>query len=384
MESFVTKFRTLSLPYKTIRNYILFLTILFAASCGKKNLIEHGPDTIVPPGHDSVISYENGVFVINEGNYNWGNASISFINGADSVVDQDVFHHVNNRPLGDVAEEMKIFNNMGFIVVNNTNTIEVVSLTDFKSIATISGFNSPRNIEFVDSSKAYVTNMLKDISVVDLKTFTISKTITTNNWTESMLRYNDYMFVTCVGVYNEPNSKRKARIEVISIKDDRIIDSISTGKEPLGMVMDRKQKMWVLCTGGFDGFEAPTLVRIDPDLRVAEKVYSFNQGVDSPSKLCINSTGDTLYYLNNGVFKMAVNAANLSTQALIPSGGHLFYGLGISPKGKIFVSDAVDYVQNGWVFEYNQISGALIKTYQAGRIPGSFCFSGLTQKKAIR
>ena len=76
---------------------------------------------------------------------------------------------------------------------------------------------------------------------------------------------------------------------------------------------------------------------------------------------------------------MPVNSVSIPDQPFIPSNDHLFYGLGISPRGNIFVSDAVDYVQDGWVYQYHQTSAALIKTYRAGRIPGSFCFSGLSK-----
>jgi hypothetical protein len=358
------------------RNICLLLVILSIVSCGKKNLVEKpvdpGPDDTIP----APVSFKNGIFIVNEGNFNWGNASISFINASDYLVNQNVFQEANNRSLGDVAESMKVLNNKGFIVVNNSNTVEVVSLEDFKSIASIKGFNSPRNIEFIDSTKAYVTNMLGDISVVSLQTFTITKTIQIHDWTESLLKYDDYVFVTCVGSYNEPNSKRKSKIAIISTKDDRIIDSISTGKEPLAIVIDKKLKIWVLCTGGFDGYEAPTLLRLDPDLRMVEKEFAFVQGVDSPSRLCINPSGDTLYFLNNGVFQMPVNSSSLPSEPLIAPAGRLFYGLGISPNGNVFVSDAVDYVQNGWAYQFNQSTGALIKSYKAGRIPGYFCFTG--------
>ena len=367
--------KIISKAYIYSRNFLFLLIIFLAFSCNKKNLVEKPVD----PGQDTIPipeSFKNGIFIVNEGNYNWGNASVSFIDSKDYLVDPDAFKQVNKRSLGDVAESMKVYNNKGYIVVNNSNTVEVVSLDDFKSIASISGFNSPRNIEFIDSTKAYVTNMYKDISVVDLRTFTITKTIKTNDWTESMLRFNNYMFVTCVGTYNEPNSKRKAKIEIISTKDDRVIDSIVTGKEPLAIVIDKKLKIWVLCTGGFDGFEAPSLLRIDPDLLMVEKVYAFEKGMDSPSKLCINPSGDTLYFLNNGVYKMPVGSSSLPSQPFITSDGHLFYGLGISPTGNIFVTDAIDYVQNGWVYQFNQSTGTLIKAYHAGRIPGSFCFTG--------
>jgi hypothetical protein len=348
-------------------------------SCCKKNIEEiTNPGGVDPP--DIPQSYENGIFIVNEGNFNWGNASVSFINGKDYLVHNDIYQLANKKNLGDVAESMKIYNNMGFIVVNNSNCVEVVSLKDFKSIKTITGFNSPRNIEIIDSNKAYVTNMVRDIDVLDLKSLTITKTIHFQDWTESMIHYNDYLFVTSIGNYNAANSKRKAKIEIIRTSDDQIVDSIMTGKEPLCILIDRKQKMWVLCTGGYDNYEAPSLLRIDPELKIVEKTFVFNKGIDSPSRLCINPSGDTLYYLNNGVYKMPVSAASLPSQPLIPSEGHLFYGLGVNPgNGNLFVSDAVDYVQNGWVYQFNQFNGNLIKAFSAGRIPGSFCFSGISR-----
>jgi hypothetical protein len=376
----VIKF-TIQGPFQVyFRNSILLLSLIIIISCGKKNIDEIiVPNDSIPPVTPE--SYQNGIFIVNEGNFNWGNASISFINGKDYLVHNDIFQLANNKNLGDVAESMKVYNNMGFIVVNNSNTVEVVSLKDFKSIKTITGFNSPRNIEIIDSNKAYVTNMVRDIDVLDLKSLTITKTIHFQDWNESMILYNDYLFVTSVGNYNASNSARKAMIRIIRTSDDQVVDSIMTGKEPLSILIDRKLKIWVLCTGGFDNYEAPSLLRIDPGLKIIEKIFIFDKGTDTPSKLCINITGDTIYYLNNGVYKMPVNAVSLPDKPLIPTDGHLFYGLGVNPgNGNLFVSDAVDYVQNGWVYQFNQTDGNLIKAYHAGRIPGTFCFSGISRQ----
>jgi DNA-binding beta-propeller fold protein YncE len=376
----VIKTKNKSLLFFSVRNLLFILCLILIISCNKKNISE-----ITGPGDEDTTTvkgtYENGIFIINEGNFNWGNASISFIDGKDDVVHNDIYLKVNNTPLGDVAEDMKVFNGRGYIVVNNSNAVEVVSLKDFKSIKTIIGFNSPRNIEIIDSTKAYVTNMIRDIAVIDLTTLTITKTIQFPDWTESMIRYNDYLFVTSIGNYALPNSKRKAKIRILRTSDDQVIDSIITGKEPLSIVLDRKQKIWVLCSGGFENYEAPSLLRIDPELKIVEKTFTFNKDVDHPSRLVVNPSGDTLYYLNNGVFKMPVGASDLPSQPLIPADGRLFYGLGVNPNnGTLLVSDAVDYQQNGWVYQYNQNSGVLIKSFQAGRIPGSFCFSGISKQ----
>ncbi len=355
----------------SILSIIILIFGIFSCSKSPIRIVDPGQQ---PPPSSSDTSHR-GVYVIDEGNFNWGNSSVTYIDLTDSVVSKNVFKSVNDKDLGDVAEGMKIFNGKGFIVVNNSNKIEVVSLPSFKSFTSITGFNSPRAIEFIDSSKAYVTNLYKDISIVDLKSLTITKTISVPNWTEGMVKFKHYVFVSCVGAYSLPNSQRRAKLIVIDSDLDKIVDSIASGKEPLEIVLDKREKIWVLCSGGYDQYEAPTLIRINPDLMIAEKIFTFPSINDAPSRLCINSLGDTLYFLKDGIFQMPVTSSAIPGTPFIPSNGHLFYGLGIDPvNGNIFVTDAVDFTQNGWVYRYNQLTGALLNSYAAERIPTSFCF----------
>ncbi len=77
---------------------------------------------------------------------------------------------------------------------------------------------------------------------------------------------------------------------------------------------------------------------------------------------------------------MPISAAGPPGQPLIPSEGRRFYGLEIHPvTGNIFVSDAKDYVQNGTAYQYNA-NGTLIRQYIAGRIPGTFCFTKISDR----
>ena len=354
--------------------FIVLLLAFFLGSCSKEPIretpIEPTPDdTTTTP-----VTYSKGIFVINEGNFNWGNASVSYIDEATNSVIPDIYKKVNQNVLGDVAQSMTRFKDYGLIVVNNSNRIEVVTLKDFKSYTTISGFYLPRYLELIDSTKAYVTSLKKNIAVIDLTTFTITKEIPTPNWTEVLARYDHFMFVTSVGDFSQSNEQRKAQIFIIDTRTDLIVDSITTGKEPLGIVIDKKQKIWVLCTGGYDQFEAPSLIRIDPLLRIVEKTFTFPKDGNLPKKLCINSTQDTIYFIKTGVYQMAVTADGIPSQPYIPSNGRVFYGLAIHPDGSVFVSDVLDYVQDGKVYRYNSSKGTLLNTYEVGRIPASFCF----------
>lgn len=357
---------------KFLTLFLGIATVVGLFSCSK-DPIRPQPDGQNPPIEDST-TFSDGFFVINEGNFNWGNTSITYIDNATGTAHQNIFQEVNNRPLGDVAQSMKVMNNRGYIVVNASNRVEVVDLKDFKTITSITGFNAPRYIEFIDSTRAYVTNLYKDISVVDLEKMVITKTITTPEWTEGMVRYNQYMFITCIGNFSEPSSRRKAKLLIVDTKEDRITDSIQTATEPLAIVIDKKLKLWVLCSGGWDGYSSPVLIRVNPDLRQIEKSFVF-PSTNLPSRLDINPTRDTIYYLLDGIYQMPVTASELPTHPLISSGGHLFYGLAIHPvDGTIFATDAIDYVQPGYAFQFSSSTGAKIHEWGTGRIPGSFCF----------
>lgn len=363
------------LSYTKLISLLIFLVVL--DSCSKNSVRVVNP--VSPP---VTGTFEHGIFVVNEGNYDWGNASITFIDPTYKTAYQNIFYSQNGRSLGDVAESMYTFNGEGIILVNNSNKIDIVSLTDFKLSKSITDGNSPRFMAIVDSSKAYVTNMQNDISVINLSTSTIEKSIHTGTWTESLIQYNNHVFVTSIGLMSDSTSRRNACVFVIETKSDQIIDSIKTGKEPVGAVMDKKDKIWVLCTGGYDHFEPPTLVRIDPTLMAVDKTFSFPDQSDTPSRLCINATKDTLYFLDNGIYQMPVSSAGIPSSPFIPANGHLYYGLGIQPSnGNIFVSDAKDYVQQGTVYQFDQIKGTQINSYTAGVIPGCFCFTSTSNKK---
>ncbi len=360
--------------YIILSTFAALAATMTFVSCSKDPIREQQVDPPDPP--DSTITFSDGCFVLNEGNFNWGNASVTFFDyGTETVVD-DLFNTVNKRSLGDVAESMNIFNGKGFIVVNNSGKIEVVSLTDFTSVKTIEGFNAPRYMEIIDSSKAYVTNLYGNISILNLKSLEVTGNIPTSDWTEKMIRYNQYVFVTSIGQFNQATDARHPKVYVISAKEDQIIDSIVTGKEPVGMVIDKKDKIWVLCTGGWDGVEKPALYRIDPNLRQVEKKYTFPSDGTVPSRLCINPGKDTLYFLNKGICRMPVTSTALPETPFIETSGSNLYGLDINPyNGTIWVTDAGDYVQNGKVYEYSPATGALLRSFKAGRIPSAFAFT---------
>ncbi len=312
-----------------------------------------------------------GLYVINEGNFMYGNATLSHYDTLKHEVQNDLFYRVNGLPLGDVAESMTIQNSLGFIVVNNSGKIYIVDTKSGKYKGKISGLTSPRYIHFVNNQKAYVSDLYAGkITIVNPVTLLVTGSIACplHRSTEEMVQFGNLLFVTCW-------SADKA-VLVIDVTKDQIIAEIVTGDQPCGIVMDKFNKIWVLSQSnpGNSTKSLAFLQRIDPLSFTIEKNFQFEVGA-KPVKLSMDGMGENLFYLiGNNVVKMAVLADSLPDKPLLTIKSKMLYGLGIDPEnGNIYVSDALDYQQSGWIYRFSG-TGILIDSFKAGIIPGRFCF----------
>ncbi|MEA3477806.1 MAG: YncE family protein [Bacteroidota bacterium] len=342
--------------------------VLLMNSCKKDDGSEVSPPDI------KNYTYGNGVFIVNEGAFGQGSASMTFFNKEYNKLYNDVFLNANNRPLGDIAQSMEIFDGMGYIVVNNSGTVEVVNLNTFKSTATISNLASPRYTLILNGSKGYITHLTEaKISVFNPTTNIVTHEISTAKSCENILYADGKIFVTNWSNFFVPANNNT--VLVIDTDTDLLIDSILVTKEPNSMVLDKDNKIWVLCSGGYMSEEIPALYRIEPSTLTIEKTFEFPEITSSPNKLCINGTGDTLYYLNAGAFKMSVDASSLPGNPFIFDQNIFFYSMGIDPAtGMTHLGDAIDFNQNGLVYRYKK-GGELYMQLSAGIVPGAFCFT---------
>ena len=348
---------------------MLIFSLLMILSCNKND--DFGE---VNSGSSQYID-GNGVFIINEGNYGQGNGSLSFLNLDSMKIGNDIFSQANSRPVGDVPFSMQIVGKDAWIVVNNSARIEVVNLENMKSVATIPVEGSPRFAIKVQPNKLYISNFsLNRIFVADIQNQRITGEIPLTGSTEQMVLATGKVFAAFWSNYHFPILNNN-RIFVIDPENDQFIDSVIVGKEPNSMVVDKNGKLWVLCSGGFLNDELPSLWRINPDEPEVEFTLQFPEINSSPTSLCINGTGDTLFFLNQGIFKMAISDSQLPLFSLIPENEHLFYSLAVHPvTSTIFATDAIDYQQRGIVLRYIT-NGTFTDSFRAGIIPGFMMFS---------
>jgi DNA-binding beta-propeller fold protein YncE len=347
--------------------YLLIISalIFFLVSCSVDNV---QPDIIWPE------NLGKGFYVLNQGNYTAGNATLSFYRYDSAKMENNLFFRRNGIPLGDVAQSLTFWNNYAFIVVNNSSTIWAINSNTSIVAGKLSGLHSPRFIQIISNEKSYVSDLLTPgITVFNTSTLQLIGTIPTGKSTEQLLIFQNKVFAANWSDYNQtaPNNT----IQIIDVALDQLSDSIVVAKEPNSMVLDKNNKLWVLCSGGFMNEEIPALFRINAETNEIEARFNFGNIAISPEQLSINGSRDKLFFLNKSIYQMGISDTELPLQPFISQGQRNFYTLAIEPQsGEILVTDAGNYTQNGYVFRFRS-DGILIDSVRAGIIPGFIGFN---------
>ncbi|MEO0474079.1 MAG: DUF5074 domain-containing protein [Bacteroidota bacterium] len=324
------------------------LVILVLAACDKT---DPGPNNI-----------EGSVLINNEGNFQSANASLDVLDLETETVSSSVFADRNGEMLGDVFQSITKIGERLYLVVNNSNKVEIVNESDYTSVATVEGLTSPRYVHAVSNDKAYITDLFGgSIAVLNLNTNTIDSSIPLAGWSEQMWQKGERVFVAHPG---------NDYLYVINSANDEIIDSVQVALGGGDLREDTDGNLWVLCSGQSFNNIAGGLYQIDPDNLSVLQSFDFTAS-DSPSELSMNDDGTRLYYLLNGVKSMAITATALPTTNLIEGS---FYGMEIDPETDwLYLTDAKDFQQRGDLLRF-QDDGTPVDTFAVGIGPGDVFF----------
>jgi len=316
-------------------------------------------------------------FVINEGNYTSGTGSVSRFDKTSKALVTDAFATANKGAmLGSVVQSMTVVDTLGYVVVNNSNKIEVVALPNFKSKATIAGLNQPRFLvrSVANPSRAYVTEWLGGpypapytagrVSVIDL---TINKVIST-----IPVGVNPEKPVLVGGSLYVPNSESNF-LTVISDATPTSTPTTITLPTPAGSVVaDKNNSLWALCATDYASKPAVLLhYNPGPSAGTLQNAFVF-PGVDSAIGLRISPDGSQLYYSYGvGEYRLNITDTALPTTPLIRRS---FYGFNIDPTtGTLYGTDALNYSNPGRLLRY-QPNGTVIDSTTVQVSPNGVVF----------
>ncbi|MBI1223477.1 MAG: hypothetical protein GC180_12810 [Bacteroidetes bacterium] len=301
------------------------------------------------------------LLVLNEGNFQWGNASVTrYMMHDQSYDDQDLFSQANGRPLGDVLQSAMLIDGQIWLVVNNSGRIEVVDKSSFKLVHSLTDFNSPRYLCPIDSGLLLVSDLYDDsISVLHQSDGSLQQKIALKGWTEQMLRLGDDVWVS------NPNSYKIYQLDEDSLY---LKDSIDIGFGSFALSSDSQNRIWI-ATKGDKTLGIPAQIHcLDPNTK--SMIHSLNIGTEPIIDFYLK--GDFVYYIqNNKLYRFPTDSPTAPGDLLYDKGGNL-YAVELHDN-RIFICDAVDFVQRGKVIVLDT-SGAETHSFLAGRIPNGFLF----------
>ncbi|TDU39719.1 hypothetical protein BXY82_1749 [Gelidibacter sediminis] len=318
-------------------------------------------------------AYEDGILITNEGNYSQGNGSVSFVSTDFSYAENTIFSNVNGKLLGDTVQSIEFYEDLAFIIVNNSQKIEVVNRYTFKSVATIdSGLNNPRYMTVL-LGKGYVTNWGDGsdpsddyVAVIDLNTFAITTTISVEEGPERIVSNATTAYVAHKGGYGQNN--------IVSVIDANatVLKTITVGDVPNSMAFDNLGQLYVLAEGKPSWTQDETagkLSVIDPTNNTV--ISSLDFAIDQhPTNL---TYGESLYYYMSGkVYKYDVDSTNLPSTAVIE--GVNFNYMTVN-NGVLYGVDAGDYTNNGIFKSYDLATYTAKNSKEVGIIPGGIYFN---------
>lgn len=321
------------------------------------------------------IDLHNGFFVTNEGPFQNGSGTITFISSNDEVT-QEVFYKVNHKYLGNIVQSMTLYQDRAFIVVNNSHKIEVAERYSLKELDVIQGdyIQNPRYIK-AKGNYAYVSNWgnaqdaLDDfIAVINLEDYSLVTKILVPEGPEKMLINGDKLYVNLQGGFHFNN-----KVVIIDLNTNQVENTLVVGDVPISIVKENDGTIWVLCQGlpnyAPSGETAGKLVKIVG--QQIENTIDFNTITAHPKNLAINNSS-LFYTLNNRIFKFNTSDLILATIPFNNIEGN-FYTL-TAHDNKLYATDALDYASEGKLEVINIQTNLLEKEFSTGIIPGNIVF----------
>ena len=335
---------------------ILGLLLVLIVSCTPEHI---GPQRV--DGTDPAVLTGRKIYLINEGNFGRGTASLTAYLPAKKKAYEAVFNGANKGlKLGDVALDMKSYQSSFYLVVNYSAYIAQIDTSSLELKDSIQGMTSPRHIA-IHGNRAFVSDLYaRKIYVIDLHSGTIIKQINIDEAAEHLLVWSKWIV-----------SNVSDQLILIDPVEMRIDTSLMFHTNIDRMRISSDSNLWVM-TDGLSNSPAQ-LVRMESD---SLKQKSFPISINDPRYFSINPTTDDMYYVEDqAIFRARYWKDSISISSIFPLNNQNVYAFDVDPKqGDLYLADALDFDQKSDIYRISP-SGQLIDQFKAGIITSNFLFT---------
>lgn len=324
-----------------------------------------------------------GMYLVNEGNMGSNKCTLDYLDYTEGIYMRNIYPERNPtvvKELGDVGNDVQIYGNKLYIIVNCSNKVEVL---DARTGVRIKQIEIP-NCRYICFRRehAYVSSYVAGVLIdpnaplgavfkIDTASLQVVDKVTVGYQPEEMVVLGDYLYVANSGGYRVPYYDNT--VSVVEFEGFHQEQQIVVGLNLHRIKADKYGKLWVSSRGNYNDIYSP-YGSVPSNLFVLDKRVGYNEMIvtDTINVPCSNMAihGDSLYLYSHDYDNITQQSTltygiiNIKTKKVVSKNFitdgtekeiKMPYGISIHPEtGDIYVTDAKNYVSTGTLSCYNK------------------------------
>ena len=344
-----------------------------------------------------------GMYLLNEGNMGSNKATIDYLDLCNGIYIRNIYGERNPnviKELGDVGNDIQVYGNRLYAVINCSHKVEVMDLHTCRRIGQIDIPNC-RYIRF-HGDKAYISSYVGPVSIdpnaqlgaifeVDTATLRITRQVTVGYQPEEFEIIGNYLYVANSGGYRAP--EYDSTLSVVDLTDFRQVKKIPVCVNPHRVRKDPYDRLWITSRGDHKEVQPQLVLIKNLELGIKNEIEIQYSQITSSEMVII---GDSMYFYgshwNDETMSNQITYGVLNIQSPIPNNPYpisniqsfitdgteqnikIPYGIQVNPyNGDIYITDAKNYVSSGQLHCYSR-EGKCKWSVRTGDIPAHMCF----------
>ena len=373
--------------------WLIFAMSLFIVSCRNEEvLVDIETHVVTTPEYTEI----DGFYLLNEGNMGNNKSTLDYFDYKEGTYYKNIYAERNPtvvKELGDVGNDLLIYGEKMYAVINCSHKVEVMNANDATRITKI---DIP-NCRYIVGNEGYVyvSSYVGPVQIdptapkgavfkVDTLSMQVVGSVEVGYQPEEMTIVGNRLYVVNSGGYMPPNYDNT--ISVIDLDKFTLCDVIQLDKTANFHRLDHDSmgRLWLSSRGNYFGDMNSNLYVVDPKgkqiikdmgIPVSDMWVDGNYAYIISAELSSVTGKNTVSYA-----KIDMQSMEILDRNIIKDGSDanikIPYGIAVNPITKDFyVTDAKSYVVSGTLYCYGS-DGVMKWKQTAGQIPAHFAFKG--------
>lgn len=378
--------------------WLIFAMSLFIVSCRNEEvLVDIETHVVTTPEYTEI----DGFYLLNEGNMGNNKSTLDYFDYKEGTYYKNIYAERNPtvvKELGDVGNDLLIYGEKMYAVINCSHKVEVMNANDATRIAKI---DIP-NCRYIVGNEGYVyvSSYVGPVQIdptapkgavfkVDTLSMQVVGSVEVGYQPEEMTIVGNRLYVVNSGGYMPPNYDNT--ISVIDLDKFTLCDVIQLDKTANFHRLDHDSmgRLWLSSRGNYFGDMNSNLYVVDPKGKQIIKDMGIpvsDMWVDGNYAYIISAEWSYVTGKNTVSYaKIDMQSMEILDRNIIKDGSDanikIPYGIAVNPITKDFyVTDAKSYVVSGTLYCYGS-DGVMKWKQTAGQIPAHFAFKGKIKTK---